>query len=115
VKNGVGCTAKDSLTIKMICDEARVAVPNAFTPNGDGHNDEFIIKGISVVKHLLIFNRWGQKVFERSNFIAADRSACWNGTLKGYPASEGTYVYFIEMECPGGGVFTRKGSFVLVR
>jgi gliding motility-associated-like protein len=115
VKNGVGCTAKDSLTIRMICDEARVAVPNAFTPNGDGHNDEFIIKGISVVKHLLIFNRWGQKVFERSNFIAADRNACWNGTLNGYPASEGTYVYFIEMECPGGGVFTRKGSFVLVR
>jgi gliding motility-associated-like protein len=92
------CAAKDSVLIKMICDEARVSIPNAFSPNGDGRNDEFIIKGISYVKHLLIFNRWGQKVFERNNFIAADRSTCWDGTLKGYPASPGTYVYFVEMQ-----------------
>ena len=115
VKNNVGCFAKDSVLLKMICDEARVAIPNAFSPNGDGKNDQFIVKGISMVKHLMIYNRWGQKVFERSNFIAADRSACWDGTLKGYPASPGTYVYFVEMECPSGGGFLRKGSFVLVR
>lgn len=115
VKNRDGCTAKDSILIKMICDEARVAIPNAFSPNGDGKNDEFIIKGISFVKHLLIYNRWGQKVFERNNFIAADRSTCWDGTLNGYPASPGTYVYFVEMECPSGGVFVRKGSFILIR
>ena len=74
-----------------------------------------MIKGISVVKHMLIFNRWGEKVFERSNFIASDRSACWDGTYKNIPAPTGAYVYFVEMECPAGGVFTRKGSFVLIR
>ena len=115
VKNSAGCIAKDSVLIKMICDEAKVAIPNAFTPNGDGKNDVFMIKGISVVKHLVIYNRWGQKVFEANNFIAADRSACWNGTLNGYPASPGTYVYYVEMECPSGGGFRRKGSFVLIR
>lgn len=115
VKNNVGCFAKDSMLVKMICDEARVAIPNAFTPNGDGHNDEFIIRGISIIRHMVIYNRWGQKVFERNNFIAADRSVAWKGVLNGYPASEGTYVYYVEMECPTGGVFTRKGSFVLVR
>lgn len=115
VKNNVGCFAKDSMLIKMTCDEAKVAIPNAFTPNGDGKNDEFVIKGISLIKHMIIYNRWGQRVFERNNFIAADRAACWDGTLNGYPASPGTYVYFIEMQCPTGGAFTRKGSFVLVR
>jgi gliding motility-associated-like protein len=115
VKNNVGCIAKDSMLIKMTCDEAKVAVPNAFSPNADGKNDVFMIKGISIIKHMVIFNRWGQKVFERNNFIAADRSACWDGTLNGYPASPGTYVYFVEMQCPAGGMFTRKGSFVLVR
>jgi gliding motility-associated-like protein len=101
--------------VKMLCAESRVAIPNAFAPNGNGKNDVFIIKGISVVKHLMIFNRWGQKVFERKNFIASDRSMCWDGTFNGYPAAEGTYVYFAEMQCPSGGTFSRKGTVVLVR
>lgn len=115
VWNQHNCQATDSLLIKMICEESRVAIPNAFSPNNDGVNDLWTIKGISLVKHLLVFNRWGQKVFERSNFIASDRASCWDGTFKGYHAPPGTYVYFVEMECPTGGVFTRKGTVVLTR
>jgi len=115
VKNRVGCFAADSMTIKMQCDENRVSIPNIFTPNTDGKNDVFAIKGISIIKHLVIFNRWGEKVFERNNFIAADRASCWDGTYKGYPAPEGTYVYFVEMQCSGGGVFTRNGTVILLR
>jgi gliding motility-associated-like protein len=90
-------------------------IPTAFTPNGDGQNDFFIIKGISLIKHLIIYDRWGEKVFERSNFIASDRSACWNGTNKGMPAEAGAYVYFAEMECASGGLFIRKGTVILIR
>lgn len=115
VTNADGCTATDTMSIKMFCNESKVAIPNAFSPNGDRHNDVFMVKGIAIIKHMTIFNRWGQKVFERHNFIASDRSNCWNGTLKGYPADIGTYVYFIEMECPGGGAFSRKGTVTLVR
>jgi gliding motility-associated-like protein len=114
VKNQYGCAASDTVVVKMLCNENRVRVPNGFTPNGDGLNDEFIIKGISLIKHLTIFNRWGQKVYDRSNFVAGDRSLCWNGTFNGYPAEAGTYVYFIELECPDGS-FTRKGTLNLVR
>jgi hypothetical protein len=74
-----------------------------------------MIKGISVIKHMVIFGRWGEKVFERSNFIAGDRASCWDGTFRGMDAPAGSYVYFIEMECPAGGTFTRKGSVVLIR
>lgn len=115
VKNQYGCGASDIILVKVRCEEAKVAIPNAFTPNGDGRNDVFMVKGISIIKHMVIYGRWGEKVFERNNFIAGDRSLCWNGTLNGQPAPTGTYVYFVEMQCPSGGLFTRKGTVVLIR
>jgi gliding motility-associated-like protein len=115
VTNKNGCTASDTVIIKVQCEESTIRIPNAFTPNNDNNNDRFIIKGISLVKHLVIFGRWGEKVFERSNFIAGDQSSCWDGNVKGDPAPGGTYVYYAEMQCPAGGVITRKGSVVLIR
>jgi gliding motility-associated-like protein len=109
------CHVSDTMVVAVDCQESHVRIPNAFTPNGDGANDVFMIKGISIVKHMVIFGRWGEKVFERDNFIAGDRASCWDGTYKGQKCAPGTYVYFVEMECPSGGTFSRKGSFVLVR
>jgi gliding motility-associated-like protein len=114
VKNQYGCRAADTVVVKLLCNESRVRIPNGFTPNGDGENDEFLIKGISIVKHLTIFNRYGQKIYDRSNFVAGDRSMAWDGTFKGYPAEAGTYVYFVELECPEG-IFAKKGTLTLVR
>lgn len=114
VSNQYGCKAADTMVVKLLCDENRVRIPNGFTPNGDGKNDEFMIKGIAIVKHLTIFNRWGQKVYDRSNFVAGDRSLCWNGIINGYPAESGTYVYFVELDCPEG-TFSKKGTMTLVR
>jgi gliding motility-associated-like protein len=115
VINGVGCSASDTVSVKLICEAARVRIPEAFTPNGDGHNDRFDILGIGQVDHLVIFDRWGQQVFERSDFYTADLSSQWDGTVHGQPAPVGTYVYFVEMTCPTGGAFARKGTVVLVR
>ncbi|MBX3254325.1 MAG: PKD domain-containing protein [Chitinophagaceae bacterium] len=115
VTNANGCTAKDDVFIKMQCDAAKVHIPNVFTPNGDGKNDVFTILGISYVKKLTIFNRYGRKVFERSNFLANDRSTGWDGTLNGMPLQTDSYVYFVEMECDEGGIFTRKGTVTLIR
>ena len=114
-KNDAGCTASDTMIVKLACDAAHVAVPNAFSPNGDGHNDRLVIQGIGEVNHLAIYGRWGQKVFERDHFIASDPSNCWDGTIHGQPAPPGVYIYFIEMQCPMGGPFTMKGTVILVR
>jgi gliding motility-associated-like protein len=114
-KNADGCMAFDTVTVKIDCAESHVSIPNIFTPNHDGVNDVFMIKGIAEIRHLVIYGRWGEKVFERSNFLAGDRAACWDGTFRGMESPSGTYVYFVEMECPAGGLFTRKGSVVLVR
>ncbi len=110
-----GCSSSDQVVIKMECDEARVSIPNAFTPNRDGLNDLFVIKGISIIKHMVIYDRWGEKVFERSNFNPADPSACWDGYFNGMEAAAGGYVYFAEMQCPTGGIFIRKGTVMLIR
>lgn len=113
--NMFGCAASDDVVVKLVCDESKVRIPNGFTPNGDGNNDLFVIKGISFVKHLTIYNRWGNKVFERHHFVAADAGASWDGSLQGIPQPTGTYVYFIEMQCDAGGIFTRKGTITLIR
>jgi gliding motility-associated-like protein len=115
VKNEYGCKASDTIVVAVDCKESRVRVPNAFTPNNDGVNDVFVVKGISIIKHMVIYNRWGEKVYERNNFIAGDRPSCWDGTFKGQKCPSGSYVYFIEMECPSGGQFSRRGSFILIR
>jgi gliding motility-associated-like protein len=111
-----GCVASDTVVVKLICDEARVRIPDAFTPNGDGRNDRFTVIGaISIVNRLAIFDRWGTKVFEADHFFPAAVGVGWDGTVGGRPAPAGVYVYFAEMQCPSGGVFLRKGTVVLVR
>ncbi len=114
VKNQYGCMASDTVVVAVDCQESHVRIPNAFTP-GTGANEVFIVKGISIIKHMVIFDRWGLKVYERNNFIAGDRSSCWDGTYNGKKCPTGVYVYFVEMECPAGGTFSREGSFVLIR
>ena len=115
VKNNVGCTDTAQVSLKLQCEESRVFIPSAFSPNNDGNNDRFSIKGISIVKHITIFNRWGKPVYERNNYVASNNSNGWDGSFKGEPLPAGAYTYFAEMECPTGGVFVRKGTVVLVR
>lgn len=115
VTNGVGCHARDTVQAKLLCEEAYVRIPEAFSPNGDGKNDRFGVLGIGLVDHMVIFDRWGEKVFDRSHFFTADADGQWDGKFRGQPAPTGTYVYFVEMSCPSGGVFTRRGTVVLVR
>jgi gliding motility-associated-like protein len=109
------CQASDEVTVKLECEASRVRIPNVFSPNGDGNNDLFVISGIGIIKHLTIFDRWGTKVFERSNFVANDRGSCWDGTRNGLPVPGGTYVYFAEMQCETGEPFAMRGTVVLIR
>jgi gliding motility-associated-like protein len=111
-----GCKASDTLNIKLVCSEG-LFVPNAFTPNNDGKNDLFNLKGkgIRQIKHLQIFSRWGDVIFERSNFQIGDQNAAWDGKVNGSFVESGTYVYFIEAECDNGEIFARKGTVVIIR
>jgi gliding motility-associated-like protein len=116
VKNQYGCTASDTVSVKLECSENFVFIPNSFTPNNDGKNDLFYIKGkgIGIIKSLLIYNRWGEIIFERKNFNIDDKAAAWNGKFKGLIVPPGSYVYFAEMQCETGQPIIKKGTVTVL-
>lgn len=102
-----------------ILPEARVFIPNAFTPNQDGLNDEFTIAGTGVLDgqsdkfdffDLRIFNRWGSKVYQSNSLENG-----WDGTFKGRKAESGSYRYQVEIRDHKGQVYYYQGKVSLLR
>ena len=112
VTDSNGCSATDSILVKASMS-ARTAflVPNAFTPNGDGHNDCFSIQhwGDVTIEQMDVFNRNGMKVFTTKN-----PSECWDGRFNGNAQPPGAYVYAIRARTACGEI-TRTGTLVLIR
>jgi gliding motility-associated-like protein len=94
-----------------------VFLPNTFTPNGDGQNDIFYIRGrgIKTIKVFRIFNRWGEQVFERTDLNTEDPSSGWDGRYKGVPLNPDVFIYYAEMVCDTNEPFTLKGNVTLLR
>ncbi len=117
VKNGAGCEAEDKVSVYVLCNNANIFVPNTFSPNGDGANDIFYPRGSGVFKilNLKVFNRWGQIVFEKSNFNANDASAGWDGTFKGKQLPPDVFVYMLQVVCDNNSTLTFKGNIALIR
>ncbi|MBV7533206.1 T9SS type B sorting domain-containing protein [Chitinophaga sp. sic0106] len=117
VNNNFFCTASADATILTSTLE-RISMPTAFTPNGDGQNDIFYIIGtadIRIVKSFSIFNRLGNKVFERFNIPANDKAYGWNGQVNGNTANMDSYVFFANIEYNDGTTEMVKGSFLLLK
>lgn len=117
VWNEGGCAASDKVTVSVICDNGNVFIPNTFSPNNDGMNDVFYPrgKGITSVKRMKIFNRWGELVYEKNDFSANDATAAWNGNYKGLQLTPDVYVYIVDVVCDNSTVFTLKGNVTLIR
>lgn len=90
--------------------------PDAFTPNNDGVNDQFIVYGRFVQKlKMSIYDRWGNPVFygETDNYPNNSQLG-WDGTLKnGEKALQGMYVYKLEVEDATGQMITKEGTLFL--
>ena len=114
VFNNNDCKNQDTVSVQVVnydCSMNNIFIPNAFTPNGDGVNDTFMIRS-SVLKsmHLEIYDRWGHKVFESDNI-----SQGWNGMYKGQPAPFDAYGYYFTGECLQGEKVTQKGNVTLLK
>lgn len=85
-----------------------VKIPNIFTPNGDGTNDQFEIRGLEkyAENKLTIINRWGDMVYQKSNYDNA-----WNGNS----LLDGTYFYILEVKTITGSTKALKGYVTLAR
>lgn len=86
-------------------------VPNAFTPNGNGKSDVFKIESPEIrTMRLMIFNQWGEKIFESSS-----QQNGWDGTYNGKQQPVGVYVYALTMTMTDGTVVNKKGTINLIR
>ena len=102
------CSAFDSILIDLSCD---VIIPNAFTPNGDGLNDEWqiIYKNITTLT-LNLYNRWGELVWQ-----STDPNKFWDGKNHGHECEIGSYVYSLQVGFDNGKQIQRKGNVTLLR
>ena len=117
VTNPGGCTTTASVNISVKCTTGNVFIPNTFSPNGDGANDIFYVRGsgISQVKQMKIFNRWGEEVFSKYGGQANDIRAGWDGTYQGKKLSSDVFVYIVEVLCEDNTTLTLfKGNIALI-
>ncbi|MCB0635826.1 MAG: gliding motility-associated C-terminal domain-containing protein, partial [Lewinella sp.] len=111
-----GCSDSDFINI-IVNKERQVYIPSAFSPNGDGTNDILYIQGddkVANVKSFLIFNRWGESVFENYDFQVNDPLEGWDGTYRGQMVNSAVYVYYAEVEFIDGEVVLFKGDVVVM-
>lgn len=108
-----GCTDTASVLVEVedICDETTLFIPSAFSPNGDGKNDLWRIRGASIeALNVIVYNRWGEKIFETSNV-----NDSWDGTYNGKIAEGNVFGYYAEVWCKGGLRIERKGNLTLLK
>ena len=111
-----GCLYTASINITV--EEPRVLVPNAFTPNGDTHNDFFYVVSEGNPENLAItefkvFNRWGQLVYDNEN-----PGLGWDGTFNNKPQPSEVYFYMISVELANGDPHSEspfRGDVTLLR
>ncbi|WP_162903172.1 gliding motility-associated C-terminal domain-containing protein [Taibaiella koreensis] len=107
-------TAADKIHIDYIDCKYCLFVPNAFTPNGDGRNDRFVVKAACPFRtiNLQVFNRYGQRLFTS---LSLDKT--WDGTFNGQPVEQGDYFYVIDAAYlnPGDGPARTRGTVTVLR
>jgi gliding motility-associated-like protein len=115
VENSCGQAVSSITVAEEDCDTSacEFLIPNAFTPNGDGTNDNWYIQCIELYpdNEVQIFNRWGQPVFTKANY-AGD----WDGTFAGQLLPDAAYYYILKITLPAPvGPATFTGSVSIIR
>ncbi|WNJ21224.1 gliding motility-associated C-terminal domain-containing protein [Pontibacter sp. G13] len=113
ISNPGGCAEDSWSNEACVAFEPQIFAPNAFTPNNDGINDFFEVKGDFFETYSIqIFNRWGQKIFESQNI-----SDPWDGRDQGSnrASPQGVYMFRIEATGLNGETASLSGSVTLIR
>lgn len=101
----------DEFTAKTDLPNLELFVPNTFTPNGDGVNDELKVLGNYLQSvNMRIFNQWGEQIF-----FTTELNKGWDGTYKGANQPVGVYIYVITVVMQDGTKINKKGSVNLIR
>ncbi|MFM9950893.1 MAG: M43 family zinc metalloprotease [Saprospiraceae bacterium] len=112
-----GCEGMDSINLVVLpCKEPYV--PNVFSPNGDGVNDWFYLQSSECpvhIRYLRIFDRWGELVFQRTDFSPNIPTLGWDGRFSGKMMTSNVFVWVAEIEFPGGAILLKKGDVTLLK
>ena len=119
VISGDGCEATDRVLIR-VDNEPHIYIPNAFSPwDEDGDNDIVYIfadnNQVRKIKSFQIYDRWGEQVFVKENFLPNDPAYGWNGRLRGKLLSPAVFVYYAEIELVDGSLLLYKGDITIVK
>lgn len=108
--NASGCSDTTCQSISVTVN-ATAAVPNAFSPNGDGTNDRIFVRGYGIDKMTWrIYNRWGVQVY-----VSNSQTEGWDGRYKGRLQPQDVYHYTLQIEFTNGDKISKKGDITLLR
>ena len=112
--NGCMDSACVTVYVETPCPDLNLALPNAFSPNKDGENDEICLQGgiQDCIKDLsiIIYDRWGEKVYESN-----DKKFCWDGKYKNKLQNSAVFVYYMEATTTNNTEIIKQGNISLVR
>ncbi len=112
-----GCRTVGRINVGI--DKRRpIFIPTAFSPNNDSYNDVLMINGSQVVKNIKrfqIYDRWGELMFAKANFLTDDPNFGWDGRHKGRDAMPGVYVYYVEVLYFDNSTDIIEGDVTLMR
>lgn len=108
--NEFGCKVIDEVCIEVSKDY-NIYIPNIFTPNADGKNDEFLVYGTGITKlEVTVFDRWGEKLFTSNEQLKG-----WDGKYKGVDLKEDVYPYQVTFNTLDGKKHTKTGHVTLLK
>jgi gliding motility-associated-like protein len=113
-----GCEVTTDITL-VVNENIQVGIPNIFSPNDDNTNDLFLIyphSSVVSIEEWIIFDRWGNLVFQRTDLPLNDFSIGWDGRFNGQkPVPSGVYVYYIRLKLINGKEVEKKGDVTVIR
>ncbi|MEM6376632.1 MAG: choice-of-anchor L domain-containing protein, partial [Bacteroidota bacterium] len=119
-----GCVYEEIFNLAALSDNVEdciaIYIPNSFSPNFDGVNDEYVVfigenSGISVISSYQVYDRWGALVFENNNFQVGNGATGWFGNYNGKPLNTGVFVYRMQLILDDRSTIELSGNITLLR
>ena len=117
VTTSQGCIVTDQVFVQVL-PIAEIFIPTAFSPNGDGTNDVLVPLGgpeVDRINTFMVFDRWGESLWEASDFAVGDLEAGWDGTYRGRKMNPAVFVVLVEVLYRDGVTRQFTGDVALVR
>ena len=117
LRDSFGCSITGRVTV-FVLTELPIYVPTGFSPNGDGSNDVFRPAFGPSVEHVddfRIYDRWGNLVYQTTDFAPNDPARGWDGSYRGRLLNPAVFVWSMRLRLVNGEIVTERGDVALLR